>query len=267
VLVEDHGTESKLGNEHGLSLWIEAGGQHVLFDTGQTDLLLTNALALGIDLTLADAIVLSHGHYDHTGGLAAVLDMAPKARVFLHPEATEAKYSLKDSGTRSIGMSAEAGQALAGRRITWTATPTTLWPGISVTGHVPRLDAQEDTGGEFYLDESCSTPDRLLDDQALWIETDHGVSVVLGCAHAGVMNTLHYIRRLAEVDSFHTVLGGMHLLRASPERIDKTEAALKGYQLKRLAPGHCTGEDVIKRFSETFGRRYAACGVGNRFLL
>lgn len=102
VLIEDHGADSALATEHGLALWIETGNQHVLFDTGQTDLLLTNALTLGIDLAQTDAMVLSHGHYDHTGGLAAVLEMAPQAKVFLHPEATEAKYNCKGSGVRSI---------------------------------------------------------------------------------------------------------------------------------------------------------------------
>jgi 7,8-dihydropterin-6-yl-methyl-4-(beta-D-ribofuranosyl)aminobenzene 5'-phosphate synthase len=267
VLVEDHGEESKLGTEHGLSLWIEAGDHHVLFDTGQTDLLLTNALALGVDLTQSDAIVLSHGHYDHTGGLAAALDMAPQARVFMHPEATEPKFSLKDSGTHSIGMPEQARQALKGRRVTWTATPAIVCPGISVTGQIPRFNPWEDVETAFYLDQSCSRPDPLLDDQSLWIETEQGISVVLGCAHAGVMNILQYVARLTDTETFYTVVGGMHLLHASNERIRQTEATLKTYQLHCLAPGHCTGEPIIEQWGQVFNECYSPCFVGAKIIL
>ena len=223
MLVEDHGTDPALATEHGLSLWIEAGDQHVLFDTGQTDLVLTNALALGIDLTQTDAIVLSHGHYDHTGGMPAVLDMAPQARIFMHPEATEAKFSSKGSGVHPIGMPEQTRQALEGRAVTWTATPTVVCPGISVTGQVPRINALEGVGRDFYLDQWCDRPDPIVDDQSLCIETKRGISVILGCAHAGVMNTLRYIAGLTQAESFHTLVGGMHLLHASDEQIEQTK--------------------------------------------
>jgi len=267
VLVEDHGTKPKLGTEHGLAIWIEAGDHHVLFDTGQTDLLLTNAMALGVDLTQTDAIVLSHGHYDHTGGLAAVLDMAPQARVFMHPEATEPKFSLKDSGTHSVGMPEQARQALKGRRVTWTATPAIVCPGISVTGQVPRSNPWENVGSNFYLDQSCSRPDTLPDDQSLWIETEQGISVVLGCAHAGVLNTLRYVAGLTGTQTFHTVVGGMHLLHALPERIRQTEATLKTYHLHCLAPGHCTGEYVMEQWSQIFNACYSPCFAGAKITL
>jgi len=267
VLVNDHAIEPELGTEHGWSLWIEAGDRHVLFDTGQTNLLLENALAMDIDLTQTDAIVLSHGHYDHTGGLAAMLKMAPRARVFMHPEATEAKFNRKGSSVRSIGMPEKARLALKHRHITWTGTPAIVCPGISVTGQVPRFSPWEDVGGDFYLEPSCNRPDPLLDDQSLFIETEHGISVILGCAHAGVMNTLRHIEGLTEVDTFHAVLGGMHLLHASDERIKQTEAALKQYQLGLIMPGHCTGEQLMARWCQVFGECYSACSVGRKIHL
>jgi 7,8-dihydropterin-6-yl-methyl-4-(beta-D-ribofuranosyl)aminobenzene 5'-phosphate synthase len=95
VLVDD----TAYGNftaAHGLSLWIEYAGKKILFDTGPDDAVVKNARLLGVDLKSADAIVLSHGHYDHTGGLKAVLELAPNARVYVHPAALEPKFSLKD---------------------------------------------------------------------------------------------------------------------------------------------------------------------------
>ena len=103
VLVEDTVPASGLSAEHGLSFWIEYAGKRILFDTGQSDILIHNAKKLDINLADADAIILSHGHYDHTGGLAAVLGVAAKARVYLHPAAIEPKFSPKTSGVKQIG--------------------------------------------------------------------------------------------------------------------------------------------------------------------
>ncbi len=267
VLVDDHGTDSTLATEHGLAFWIEAGDQHVLFDTGQTDLLLANALALGIDLAQTDAIVLSHGHYDHTGGLVAVLDMAPRAKIFLHPEAAEAKFHCKGSSIRSIGMPDKARLALKNRHVIWTGTPAIVCPGLSVTGQVPRFNRWEDVPQDFYLDQSCDSPDSLLDDQSIWTQTERGISVVLGCAHAGVMNTLRYIEELTQAESFHTIVGGMHLLHASDEQIEQTEATLKRYRFDCIAPGHCSGEKVIEHLSQVFSECYLPCSVGMKFVL
>ena len=267
VLVENQVGRSGLGIEHGLSLWIETPEHKVLFDAGQSDLVLANAQGLGIDLSQTDAIVLSHGHYDHTGGVAAVLELAPRAKVFLHPAALESRFSRKMSSSQSIGMSETVQQSLKHHDVIWTVAPAQVGAGIHVTGQVPRLHPLEDTGGDFYLDRQACLSDPILDDQSLWIETERGVSILLGCAHAGVMNILGYIAELAEVETFHTVLGGMHLLHASPERIIQTEAALHRYQLESLIPGHCTGEHVVERWSRVFPKCYSACFVGKEICL
>lgn len=161
-----------------------------------------------------------------------------------------------------FGMPEKARLALKNRHLIWTATPTIVCPGISVTGQVPRINPWEDIEPGFYLDQSCDKPDPLLDDQSLWIKNERGISVVLGCAHAGVMNTLRYIEGLTQAESFHSILGGMHLLHASDQQIEQTKATLMNYRFACIAPGHCTGEDVIKGFSETFEGQYAACSVG-----
>ena len=184
TLVENTTSGPGLLAEHGLSLWIEYGNRHILFDTGQSDILVQNAKALNIDLARADAIVLSHGHYDHTGGLSTVLDIAPKARIYLHPAAIEPKFSRSSHGACSIGMPDSARQAIRNREIIWTELPTQVFDGMGITGQVPRVNNFEDAGGPFFLDEDCREPDLLLDDQALFIESSKGLIVVFGCAHA-----------------------------------------------------------------------------------
>ena len=108
ILIENTAHTAGLKTEHGLSFWIEYGDKNILFDTGQSDSILYNAKILDIDFAKTDAIVISHGHYDHTGGLSSVLKIASKAKIYLHPAATEPKFSLKTPKSKYIGMSDSA---------------------------------------------------------------------------------------------------------------------------------------------------------------
>jgi 7,8-dihydropterin-6-yl-methyl-4-(beta-D-ribofuranosyl)aminobenzene 5'-phosphate synthase len=264
TLVENTASGAGLLAEHGLSFWIEYGDKRILFDTGQSDILIQNAKVLGINLAEADAIILSHGHYDHTGGLAAVLDIATKAKIYLHPAAIEPKFSRKTSGTKSIGMPDSAKKAIGNREVIWTETSNQIFDGVKVTGQVPRINNFEDVGGAFFLDENCQKPDELLDDQTLFIESAKGLVIVFGCGHAGVVNILHRIADLSEKKRFYAALGGMHLLRASKECIERTETVFRDYDLKNIGPAHCTGADVTRRFWNVFPDRCFICSVGKQ---
>jgi len=123
----------------------------------------------------------------------------------------------------------------------------------------------EDTGGPFYRDESCTEEDPLQDDQALYIETPAGTVVVLGCAHAGVVNTLDYIAELTHRDRIYAVLGGMHLVRATARRLEATVAALKRYGVQKVGPAHCTGmQAAVYLWSQLPGMCFE-CSVGSVF--
>lgn len=265
VLVDDHPGVEGLRFEHGLSLWIESGETRVLFDTGAGGALVPNAQALGIDLAEAGAVVLSHGHYDHTGGLAAALAVAPRADVFAHPDILRVRYSVKDGPARPAGIPREAEEALS--RLSRGRFHCVLEPGhpaprIGITGPIPRNTPYEDTGGRFYLDPSGLQPDRLNDDLALWIETKGGIVVCVGCAHSGIINTLLWIQVLAGGAKIRTVIGGFHLLQAGPERLRRTAAALEEFDLEILAPGHCTGEAALAFLRDAFPGRIAPGAVG-----
>jgi 7,8-dihydropterin-6-yl-methyl-4-(beta-D-ribofuranosyl)aminobenzene 5'-phosphate synthase len=267
TLVENTTSGPGLLAEHGLSFWIEYGDKRILFDTGQSDLLIHNAKALKIDLAQADAIVLSHGHYDHTGGLSTVLGIAPEARIYLHPAAIEPKFSRSSLKTCPIGMPDSAKQAIRNREIVRTELPRQVFGGIGITGQVPRLNDFEDVGGPFFIDENCQEPDQLLDDQALFIESSKGLVLVLGCAHAGVVNTLHHIAELSRKKHFYAVMGGMHLLNASIDRIERTANVFREYNLQRMGPAHCTGSKAAERFRSVFPEQYFECSVGKRIHL
>ena len=263
----DNISPDNLQSEHGLSFWIEYDGKRVLFDTGQSDIIVKNAKLLGINLARTDAIVLSHGHYDHTGGLSAVLDIAAKAKIYLHPAAIEPKFSKKTFEAKLIGIPDAAKKALQGRKVIWTKTPTQIFPGVTVTGQVPRINNFEDVGGAFFLDENCQRPDELLDDQTLFMETANGLVIVFGCGHAGVVNILHRIAYLSEKKRFYAVIGGMHLLNASVKRIEHTIEVFRQYNVQKIVPAHCTGNNAVKKIKSVFPSKCFVCSVGKRIEL
>jgi 7,8-dihydropterin-6-yl-methyl-4-(beta-D-ribofuranosyl)aminobenzene 5'-phosphate synthase len=269
TLIENSVHARGLRAEHGLAFHVQAGERCLLFDTGQSDLLLTNATVLGLDLSRVEAIVLSHGHYDHTGGLAEVRSIAPNARLLLHPAAVEPKFSANADGpARAVGLTDAALQAVreAGAAVTWTRQPTEVLPGVFATGEIPRETAFEDTGGRFYLDAAGTQPDPLVDDQALFCDTAEGLVVIFGCAHAGVVNTLRHIRRLTDNRPIHTLIGGLHLLVASAGRMDATIAALREFDIARLLPVHCTGFAAAACLWAEFPGRCVPGGVGTRLV-
>jgi len=264
ALIENTAASQKLESEHGLSLWINYANRSILFDTGQSDLLLKNAEILNIDLASADAIVLSHGHYDHTGGLASVLEIAPKAKIYLHPAAVELKLSGNGSSVRPIGMSDAARAAIQNRRVIWTVAPARLLSGISVTGQIPRINDFEDVGGAFFNDNDCLKRDELLDDQALFIESSRGLIVVLGCAHSGVVNTLNYISKLTGKKKIHALIGGMHLVNANSKRIENTLKTFEKFEIQKIIPLHCTGAEAVKVFNNVFADECLSLGAGGK---
>jgi len=254
--------------EHGLAYCIEHEGRRVLLDSGQGAVLTNNARKLGIPLHEIDALILSHGHYDHTGGAAEVLQTDRPVTVYAHPAAFMQKFMRKNDGAvRDIGMPHSSSDAIRNSRNRLIATekPTAVFDWLMATGPVPRLTDFEDTGGPFFLDRACTKPDPLEDDQSVFLDTAAGVVVLLGCAHSGVINTLRYIRQLVDNRPIYAVIGGMHLIGASAERIKRTIDELRRIGIERIAPAHCTGMPATVALWNAFPDACQPCPVGTVF--
>ncbi len=267
ILMDNTAAEPLLATEHGLSMWIEVGDQRILWDTGQTDKAFKNAAQLGIDIGSADIIAISHGHYDHTGGLAEAIALASHARLYLHPKAMEQRFSLKKDICRAVGMPHSAQLAVIEKDMAdglcFIDHKTELAGGAVLTGPVPRRTPYEDTGGSFFCDSACTIIDSITDDQSLYFDSPKGTVVILGCAHSGVVNILNAVSEWTDGQNIYAVIGGLHLVNADAYRIEQTIAAFRQYDIQCIAPLHCTGSAAMQQIKKAFGDRCLALGAGS----
>lgn len=268
TLVENTAQGKGILAEHGASFLVETREGTVLFDTGQGQVLIPNAAVMEVDLERVDRIVLSHGHFDHTGGLRQVLNRIGPREVLAHPEALVPKYSVHEGNVRAIGMP-ESRQILEqeGASFCLNEDPVEVIPGITLTGRIPRVTDFEQVSSRFRTGpEENLQQDMLWDDQALIVETEEGPVVVLGCTHAGLINTLLYAEELIGGSCFAGVIGGTHLVDADPVRLERTVDALRPFDIGRIAPCHCTGFRGQVALWQSLGERFVLNRAGDRLV-
>jgi 7,8-dihydropterin-6-yl-methyl-4-(beta-D-ribofuranosyl)aminobenzene 5'-phosphate synthase len=239
VLCDNETSRPSIGCEWGLSLAIDLGpgddGGLWLWDTGKTDLFLRNAVALGIDVASARGLALSHGHYDHTGGLNALLAAGFRGSIHAHPACAQARYGADPGGPKPLGPPNPLPPFQAAQDV------TRLAPGLTLLTNIPRQAGRFQAVERFSLDPQGNTPDTVPDDAFLLLESQSGPVVVLGCCHSGLANSLNALRGRLGIGQVFAVLGGLHLFEAGSAPLEETAQALEEFQVAHLICGHCTG--------------------------
>lgn len=242
----------------------------ILFDTGMApEALLFNLRVLKVDLTGLDCLVLSHGHYDHTGAIVESVRSAKGTKVYAHPHVFLPRVFIDAHGKRRyIGIPQKQNREeveSAGGKIVLSREPVEVVPGLWTTGEIPRNSFENpillNKDEQLIVNvEGKEVPDNILDDQALFTVVEGvGCFVVTGCCHAGLINTLNHVKRLAGVDAIYGFVGGSHLVDRSNDYLEKTINGLTG--LKLISPCHCTGfkseTELWKAFPEQFVLNYS----------
>lgn len=260
--------------QHGLSIFLELGfgpeRMKLLLDTGaSSEVMLHNADALGLDLSEIDLICLSHGHYDHTGGLMGILQRAEdRVCILAHPDIfapkLKARPSLKFIGPPFSRTELEA----AGAIMLDCRGPVIVTSGVTTTGEVPRIETFEKVEGFWTVKDGQYCRDEIPDDQALAIDLPgKGLVVITGCAHAGIINTIRHAQKITGVEELYALIGGFHLMGADDERIDNTAEALQRLDPAIVRPGHCTGQKAVCRLQEALGDRCQPLAAGDSIQL
>ena len=237
ILSENTAVSEKFSAEHGLSMLLNYKGEKLLFDFGASDCFRKNASVMNIDIDSIHNAFVSHGHNDHSGGLQYF-----NGRIFCTSAVTQKHFSHHTGKpVRNLSMPESSLLQFNKSEIYFADTFTEIMPGIFSTGRIPRISI-EDCGGPFFKDENKKFPDLIEDESALL--TIDG-TLIHGCCHAGLINTLEHCRKYQPDIKIHTIIGGLHLLNADEKRLKLTVEYLQKYDIKQLYLMHCTGNDAI----------------------
>lgn len=259
------GANSGTLGEHGFSALIEpSDGEPLLFDTGQGATLLHNARRMNKDLSATGKVIISHGHYDHAGGLLPLLQEYGTREVFGHPGMFSSRQRVKDTGECipvGIPYSRDTLET-AGAVFNLSAEYRQISTAMFLSGQVPRRTSFEIGDRGIFYDCGGRELDSTPDDQALVLVTDKGLVIVLGCCHAGLINTLEHVAEQTGRRDVYAVIGGTHLGFCDARQVTQTITALKKSGIRKLAPGHCTGFAAAARLSRELPQAFQPACVG-----
>lgn len=232
--------------EHGFSVLVDTAEGPVLFDTGASGtVLLHNLEAADVDPQSIRALALSHGHRDHTGGLAALLERCPGLPIYAHPDVLRERFRRQGAEMRSIGIPVPPESFRRRADLRLSPQPQEILPGVWTSGEVTeRTEPEGRSPYHFVQGEAGWEPDPYRDDMSLVLEVGRGLALLCGCCHAGLLNTLAHVERLFGRPVV-AIFGGTHLISADADHLERVRQRLLALSPRRVSLSHCTGETAL----------------------
>lgn len=255
---------SQMWGEHGLALWIETPAGNLLYDTGQSGtVLLHNAEKLGVDLGEMTALVISHSHYDHTGGLMEALRRRQGVPLYAHSSFFRRRYSFHGGEYHSIGLPFSQEQVESLATLHLHDEPAEVLPGVWTTGEIRvRAECEGRSAVHFIREGDKWIHDPYDDDLSLVLQGEDALILICGCCHAGLLNTLAHVRGHFS-GPVRVVMGGLHLAAFDPASLAHVvEVLAEEYQGLALYPCHCSGENAFVSMSVAFGEQVHSFPAG-----
>ena len=262
VLIENTAAEG-LNCEHGLSMLIEFQGERILLDAGTTDLFLENAAMMGISLEGIQTCVLSHGHYDHSGGFGTYLEQNQEAVLYLMEHADEEYYSCKGE-LHEIGVPRTVIEKHR-KRMKFISKITKLREHVYLVPHsTKRLEVIGARAGLFRKDGEELVPDDFRHEMSLVYDTEKGLVIFNSCSHGGVKNILQEVQAAFPDKKVYAFIGGLHMKGDifTEEEIRGVAEYLKETGVQYLYTGHCTGEKALEILRSQAGNMVQALFSG-----
>ena len=227
--------------EHGLSFYIETDAGSALFDTGESDAFLSNLCVLGKDIDALQAVALSHGHHDHTGGLAALLERKPDVAVYAHHDVLMRRSNTAHTPMRENGMPRRSRERLMNKRLCGLGAE--MLPGVLVSSEVPLIPEYTSLSPQFVVTKGNSVTTDVFADEKCVLLSAHGRSTaLLGCSHRGVENNILAAMEMTRTKRIDRIIGGMHLGDADDKRLDRLVSFIRSHDIGEVVCCHCTGE-------------------------
>ena len=247
--------------EHGLSLYIEHNHVYSLFDTGQSDLFIKNAIKANIDLNKIDQVIISHGHYDHGGGIKYLPKLIKKPKVFIQKKAFASKYARNDYDDAYRNVSFESFPVENEYMI--IDGNVNINENVTLLTNIPHTVKYEKASQTFFIKtDQGMVLDELDDEQVLVINTEDGLAVFIGCSHPGIINCLSYVKEVFPDSPINVLVAGMHLEKVDDERLSRTINALSEINIKHIIPLHCTGLMAIAAIKKSFDEKCIILNAG-----
>lgn len=269
ALIENK-SNSELIGEHGLAIYIKYNGKRYLLDTGASDSFIDNALKLGIDLSMVDAAILSHGHYDHSGGYNGFFHINKKANVYIREEAKELCYGKIGPFKRYIGIPKGILNKYEGRFI-YVDKDYKIDEGVWLISHKPdNLETKGKKAHMYRMTENGLKPDNFYHEQSLVFDTYDGLVILNSCSHAGIDTIVEEVKDIFEGKKVLAVIGGFHLMgitgtrsmRIKAEEVEGLGNRLAQLGVEHIYTCHCTGEPAYKILKKTLGNRVEYFSTG-----